>query len=546
MSQLPQGIIIRLDPASRYLSDDEQFHGGLPPKCLFDKGKTGCGGTTMALNSSHNYVVAVPFISLIKNKLPKHEDVFGVFGDVMDHEIIQYCNTHEVKKFLVTYDSLERLISLIEPASNEPLIDPSKFKLLVDEYHILFTHYGTVERPFRKEAVLKILKNYHRFSDYCFMSATPLEEEFVLEELKDLDLVSALWPKVDPVEVLSVRCQNVLGSVSGIIQKYLNGTESGHAYFFINSLTAIQKLINTNGLTNENTRLIYSESNDKELSISRGDLNGTPKLINFLTSAAFEGSDIEDEDGRTYIVSDHRHPNSLLDISTSFMQISGRIRNTKFSNRIEHLYSRTRHSSLTSYEAYKVACEKDVMEAQQDVGLLNQVSEATRNTLLLKKNSGYLSLTSEGFFVYDANLVKIDLYHFKLTRILYDSIYRLNEAYTQHGFVVNHVESDDQYTTPEAVSKKRISLKEKIHFIKDTGIYGSTGFATGYHYVTDDYHKLQTVRSWMAENPELKEAIQCPAIGFAGFEKLLYNWQLVKRVSILGKLYHPICSKVYH
>lgn len=41
----------------------------LPTNCLFDKGKVGCGGTSMAIECNKPYVICVPFTSLVENKL---------------------------------------------------------------------------------------------------------------------------------------------------------------------------------------------------------------------------------------------------------------------------------------------------------------------------------------------------------------------------------------------------------------------------------------------------------------------------------------------
>ncbi len=55
------------------------------------------------------------------------------------------------------------------------------------------------------------------------------------------------------------------------------------------------------------------------------------KKINFYTATAFEGCDIYDENGRTYVVSDKYKSHTLVDISTLFIQIAGRIRNSRYS-----------------------------------------------------------------------------------------------------------------------------------------------------------------------------------------------------------------------
>ena len=89
-----------------------QFLNDLPDNCYLNKGLTGVGCTTLALLNNKNYVVAVPFISLIVNKTSVHKNVCPVYGDIFDLEIEKYLQNEAIKykKFLVTYDSLARLI----------------------------------------------------------------------------------------------------------------------------------------------------------------------------------------------------------------------------------------------------------------------------------------------------------------------------------------------------------------------------------------------------------------------------------------------------
>ena len=39
-----------------------------PTNCIFNKVKTGCGATTIALTNNENYIIAVPTTELIENK----------------------------------------------------------------------------------------------------------------------------------------------------------------------------------------------------------------------------------------------------------------------------------------------------------------------------------------------------------------------------------------------------------------------------------------------------------------------------------------------
>jgi hypothetical protein len=522
-------LVFPIQQGVRFLSDEEQFGMGLPPKCIFDKGRVGCGGTTIALRNAHDYVITVPFIALIKSKveseLEKGYSICGVYAGITDDQIREYHNSEEVRKYMVTYDSLERLISLIDPASNEPLIDPSKFKLLVDEYHILFTHYGSVNKPFRKKAVQTVLRNYEKFAECCFMSATPLEPDFILEELKEIPLVRANWSNGNPIRVQSVHCKDVDATTCYVIQDFLSGEYEGNAYFFLNSVLSIKFLVEKNGLTEENTRVIYSQNNNTEVGIPRSEVNSTPKKINLLTSAAFEGCDIEDENGKIFIVSDHRNFNTLIDISTSFIQISGRIRNTKYNNEIVHFYSKTRYSDDVTYEDYKAACDEEIKRNQDDVKILNQVSKETRDKLDLKEKSSYISKDPEGLFVYDPNLVKMDLYQFKLTRLLYGSTKKLHLAYLREGFEVEHLRSDFEFssTESEVTKSKKMSFKDAVLFIKESGL-----FSSGLRPITD-FTVYQLAEDLLRKDPELLEAISSPHIGFDGIERLRFNRQRVRR-----------------
>ncbi len=101
---IPSGI--------KYLSEHKELNE-LPSNCIFNKGKVGCGGTTLALESKYNYIIAVPFISLIDSKINKYPNALGVDGYTTNKIIEDYNNREGIKKFIVTYNSLERLIGLV-------------------------------------------------------------------------------------------------------------------------------------------------------------------------------------------------------------------------------------------------------------------------------------------------------------------------------------------------------------------------------------------------------------------------------------------------
>ena len=73
----------------------EDFMQELPVNCLFDKGKTGCGGTTLAIKNTKDTIIAMPYVSLIKNKVSQHKDILlGIYSETTNEEIIDYVRTH--------------------------------------------------------------------------------------------------------------------------------------------------------------------------------------------------------------------------------------------------------------------------------------------------------------------------------------------------------------------------------------------------------------------------------------------------------------------
>jgi hypothetical protein len=58
------------------------------------------------------------------------------------------------------------------------------FFLLIDEWHVLFNQY-----VFRESAVTEVLKIVPLFKEVTYMTATPVEDEFILKEVKHLPVV---------------------------------------------------------------------------------------------------------------------------------------------------------------------------------------------------------------------------------------------------------------------------------------------------------------------------------------------------------------------
>lgn len=73
----------------------------IPVNCLFNKKKTGCGATELAIRNSIPTLIAMPYVALVKNKTVCRTDdieVLGVYEDITEGDITQFARTHSPLK----------------------------------------------------------------------------------------------------------------------------------------------------------------------------------------------------------------------------------------------------------------------------------------------------------------------------------------------------------------------------------------------------------------------------------------------------------------
>ena len=423
-----------------YLSEIPNFK--LPSKVLINKGKVGCGGTTVALTDNRDTIVCVPFVNLIKNKCKQNKEVLGVYSGVTVDKINEYVETHKIKKIMCTYDQLPRLASIVG----------YNYFLLVDELHLLFLQY-----IFRDTAIRGVLNEYKNFKDWAFLTATPIESEFMLDELKDIPVYNIEWESKREITVEAVKCDSVKSTIASIIEKFLNNEIEGNAHIFVNSVKFIATMIKYFDFEETQCRAIWSKNNKEYKNscagIPNSDTLSKPKKINFYTSTCFEGCDLYDEDGKIFIVSDSSKAQTLLDISTSIRQIAGRIRNTKY-DKIYHLFSNTRYNTDLSYEEFKEYALNEAEEAKKYASRINSDAELLKGT----KSSEYVYLyKNENGFEFDKNLILIDIFNYKNNNTYSLSVNMLNE-YAKNNIKVN-LTSDDKKIK---IASKTITWKEYV------------------------------------------------------------------------------------
>jgi hypothetical protein len=380
----------------------------LPSKTLLNKGVTGCGGTYVELNSKRNSLILVPTIELAKNKMKK--DFLIVYGKVSNDEIKKYLKSDlQYKKIIGTYDCLSRLIDIDE-------IILSYF-LLVDEYHILFNSYS-----FRNDAIQFLLKNYERFKDYVFMTATPLDDDIILEEIKHLPKINITWEKAIAIKLNLIDTSFTNKELIKAITK----NEDVNYHIFLNSIKTIKDIVNRANLLDY--KVVCSEtSRQNNKTLNMGTTLDAVKKYNFYTSTAFEGCDIFDPKGKTIILCDTNIATTILDISTLVRQICGRLRDSIYKEEITVILNTTKHRYAgTTKSMFKAQVEENI-----SIGKYTEEKFINESDPLYKEKElrSYSSEAYNSFYVnrykdyifYDDNLRKMDEYNYKLIKEIYDS-----------------------------------------------------------------------------------------------------------------------------
>ena len=388
----------------KYLS--EQF-SELPSNCIFNKGMTGCGGSYLELHSKRNSVILVPTIELVKNKT--EEGIQPVHSAIKDAAIKKYLDSNvPYKKIIGTYDSITRIIKLL---------DPKQYFLLVDEYHVLFNSY-----VFRDEAIKNVLNNYKVFNAFCFMSATPLEDLCILKELEDIDRVTLEWKDSVPVKIDIIDTYFTTNELFNLFDREFSKV---NWHIFLNSVGTIRQIVPK---LDDSYKVVCSAINKKKstIKLNYGTTLDAPKKYNFYTSCSFEGCDIYDKYGKTVIICDTSIATTILDISTLIRQICGRLRDSIYKDQVTLILNTHKHryASISPSE-FKKFVDNNILDGKRCEEQFNNFS--LRDQLLEKRkyspetyNSFYANMYDNKIF-YDDNLRRMDEYNYKLVSEIYNN-----------------------------------------------------------------------------------------------------------------------------
>lgn len=529
-----------------YLSD---FLSDLGDNCIFEKGSTGCGGTTLALNQNDRHViVAMPTRNTVQSKevirgkdnniIGKRNDVFCIWGGHKDRfeDLAAYLEKkktfNEKVKIVCTYDQIGKLYNRLRGRNEDGSINQSQQRLAynyldwwlyIDEMHEVINAY----QGERRESIRQMLDLIKVFKHVVFITATPLKEEFFFSQIFDQEgrfkvvkVDFPEWTKMKP-QIVRRQTPKVVYDVGKEMKAYLKNEGNLfeaplNAHVFVNSLDVIISILRRiDYLANlERIRIVCGQGDDnnqiklvrfieKEVAkmVKEGkeipnksylddvidgkvspisSINDSPKKINFYTSTAFCGADIFDKNAQIYVISVSSRKQTYYDISTTFLQIIGRVRDSK-NPKVVYYYDKNTYQD-TDKKAYLEEME-DRKELQKNIlrsspkALLIAEKDGTADRYYITKR-----IDSEGnpYFVDDELLRFKDKLNWEVFNLQLSTAVNMAAVFNQNGMDVSDevVKEDREIQERFQNPTKRGTFEEKItqyYQLRDKGAHGVDG-----------------------------------------------------------------------
>ncbi len=360
-------IQIDMPEKCRYMSDYDRLLKGILPidrKFILNKTITGCGGTSMFINSSLPVVIISPTDSGAQGKsINSTPTLFSSISPLCNDraEAIRekmldlgvYLDCHQGNlpfgqlsrppRIQVTLDSSDKVLSVLK---SRGMTDT--FLFVVDEFQCLMgdaTFKGSTDMNF----LVYLDREARRI---CYLSATPIPDIFLdnIPQFAGIPYYKMEWdPEVieEPTlkEVRMKSGESAEKLCARLIQRYRengyferkvlqgNVVYSREACIFLNEVRSIRNIIGQNNLKPDEVTILCSESKASELpkGFVAGGLcadrnNPVNKTFTFCTKASFEGVDFYSTNASTYIFINAGKEWQTLDIMLDIPQILGRQR----------------------------------------------------------------------------------------------------------------------------------------------------------------------------------------------------------------------------
>ncbi|MHC1776247.1 MAG: hypothetical protein AB9834_12650 [Lentimicrobium sp.] len=187
----------------------------------------------------------------------------------------------------------------------------------------------------------------------------------------------------------------------------------------------------------------------------------TAKKINFYTSTSFEGSDIFDTEGVSYVVTDGSLDHTKINILTTLPQIAGRIRDSRYKNQLTLIYTPNVYYSYTTEEEFKQAVLKALEERKEVVEDFAKAGKITKQTLIKGSEEDIYLIEYKGELRLNETALYNEMFNF---RTIHNTYYIVKDPKAQthkhNGITYNY----NPTTAPVFSGLNKLDLKEKPNF----------------------------------------------------------------------------------
>lgn len=405
----------------RYMSEDPNLLTYLQQfkKFILNKTVTGCGGTSLFLNSSIDVVIISPRLQALKDKHEQHPDTFLFHSPYTNNgrraedikrlmsELNSYIKTHgntpfivcNPAKILVTLDSCDKVIDVLK--NNEAIND---FLFVVDEFQCLMgdaTFKGTTDMNF-------LIRLDCEAKNICYLSATPIQDKYLdfVPQFNGLPYIKLEWDEavLEEPNVMEIQmkkdesaekiCSNIIRDFRAngyFARKVIDGqvVYSTEACIFLNEVRSIINIITKNNLKPDEVTVLCSEGKVSGLpkGFKTGGLctdrdNPRNKTFTFCTKASFEGVDFYSTNAMTYVFINAGKEWQTLDIMLDIPQILGRQRLDI--NPFRHdavIYYKTKPNCLSEQE-FRLQQKAMELETEQFINGFNNAPDSMKERLI--------------------------------------------------------------------------------------------------------------------------------------------------------------------
>lgn len=388
-------------------------------KFILNKTVTGCGGTSLFLNSDIDVVIISPRLQALKDKHEQHPDTFlfhspytnnGKRADDIKrlmselNNYISFCGStpftnKKYAKVLVTLDSCDKVIDVLK--KNAAI---NKFLFVVDEFQCLMgdaTFKGTTDMNF-------LIRLDCEAKNICYLSATPIPDMYLdfVPQFKGLPYIKLEWdpdvleePNVIEIQMKKDEsaekvCSNIIRDfkTNGYFErKVVDGqvVYSTEACIFLNEVRSIINIIVKNNLKPDEVTILCSEGKVSGLpkGFKTGGLctdrdNPRNKTFTFCTKASFEGVDFYSTNAMTFVFINAGKEWQTLDIILDIPQILGRQRLDI--NPFRHdavIYYKTKPNCLSEQE-FRLQQKAMELETEQFINGFNNAPDSMKERLI--------------------------------------------------------------------------------------------------------------------------------------------------------------------